>query len=238
MHANDTLVENNYFGNGHGASISSLCDDWLRNITVRNTVFNGTTSGIRIKTHPKCAGEVKEVVYENLSMTNVETVLAIDMFYEDDGDQEDVDEDPLTCRSERHLGWRKVRGAEGDKDSPCEDIDLQDFRPRSQNGTVTAAAATAATVVAKRPKARPTMSPPTGRASRASSYCNVFLVQLRAKAEADFIPHLSVKGARRSESPDTQRRIVGIAIFGLCESTNFTIPLRGVYIRSDGVYHT
>lgn len=130
MHANDTLVENNYFGNGHGASIGSLCDDWLRNITVRNTVFNGTTSGIRIKTHPKCAGEVKEVVYENLSMTNVETVLTIDMFYEDDGDQKktsmkihDVSIRNVTSVGEKYVGYLKC-----DKDSPCEDIDLQDFK--------------------------------------------------------------------------------------------------------------
>ena len=32
VHANDTLVENSYFGSGHGASIGSLCDDWLRNV--------------------------------------------------------------------------------------------------------------------------------------------------------------------------------------------------------------
>lgn len=29
VHANDTLVENCVFGNGHGASIGSLCNDYL-----------------------------------------------------------------------------------------------------------------------------------------------------------------------------------------------------------------
>ena len=37
-HANDTLVEDSYFGSGHGASIGSLCDSYIRNFTVRNSV--------------------------------------------------------------------------------------------------------------------------------------------------------------------------------------------------------
>ena len=56
LHANHTLVEDSYFGTGHGASVGSCCDVWLHNLTVRNVVFNGTTAGMRIKTHPKCAG--------------------------------------------------------------------------------------------------------------------------------------------------------------------------------------
>jgi polygalacturonase len=34
-HADNTLVENCHFGTGHGASIGSLCGDWLTNITFR-----------------------------------------------------------------------------------------------------------------------------------------------------------------------------------------------------------
>lgn len=42
MHDNDTLVEDNVFGTGHGASIGSLGGAInLRNITVRRTSFNG-----------------------------------------------------------------------------------------------------------------------------------------------------------------------------------------------------
>ena len=50
-HANNTLIENCQFGNGHGASIGSLCNNWLTNITFRNIEFNGTTTGCRIKVH-------------------------------------------------------------------------------------------------------------------------------------------------------------------------------------------
>ena len=60
-HANHTLVENSVFGAGHGASIGSLCNDWLTNITFRNISFNGTTAGARIKSHPGCSGKVWNV---------------------------------------------------------------------------------------------------------------------------------------------------------------------------------
>ena len=53
-HANNTLVENCRFGTGHGASIGSLCDVWLTNITFRNISFDGTTSGAKIKVHDGC----------------------------------------------------------------------------------------------------------------------------------------------------------------------------------------
>jgi hypothetical protein len=41
VHANGTLVEDSYFGSGHGASIGSLCDDWITNVTFRNISFHG-----------------------------------------------------------------------------------------------------------------------------------------------------------------------------------------------------
>jgi len=84
-HANDTLVENCYFGKGHGASIGSVCNGWIHNNTFRNIVFNGTTNGVRIKTHPKCDGHVWDVTYENLTMHGVKTPIDINMFYTGNG---------------------------------------------------------------------------------------------------------------------------------------------------------
>ena len=84
-HANHTLVEDSYFGTGHGASIGSLCGDWLHNITFRNITFDGTTCGARIKSHPKCAGHVWDVTYENLTMRGVGQAVDLTQFYEGDG---------------------------------------------------------------------------------------------------------------------------------------------------------
>jgi hypothetical protein len=81
-HANDTIVEDSYFGTGHGASIGSLCDVWLRNITFRNISFHGTTAGARIKSRPKCGGRVWDVTYEALTMRGVETPIDLTQFYD------------------------------------------------------------------------------------------------------------------------------------------------------------
>ena len=85
MHANNTLVEDSYFGTGHGASIGSLCNDWLTNITVRNVTFRGTTAGARIKSHPNCSGRVWNVTYENLTMHDVDQAIVLTQFYFGDG---------------------------------------------------------------------------------------------------------------------------------------------------------
>eukprot|EP00041_Stephanoeca_diplocostata_P017903 m.369530 g.369530 ORF g.369530 m.369530 type:complete len:413 (+) comp20851_c0_seq8:167-1405(+) len=82
MHANNTIVENSYFGSGHGASIGSLCDDWLTNITVRNITFHGTTAGARIKSHPGCSGRVWNVIYDGLTMDRVMTPIVLNQFYD------------------------------------------------------------------------------------------------------------------------------------------------------------
>ena len=84
-HANDTLVEDSYFGTGHGASIGSLCNSWLRNITFRNISFRGTTAGCRIKSHPGCAGHVWDVTYEGLTMEDVTDPITVTQYYDGPG---------------------------------------------------------------------------------------------------------------------------------------------------------
>ena len=128
---NNTLVENCYFGTGHGASIGSLCGAWLHNITFRNIVFDGTTAGSRIKTHPKCAGTVTDVTYENLVMKDVKTPIEISMFYDGDGPL------PKTTMQIHYITYRNITatgsGADTsvsfdcDPESPCHSIALQDI---------------------------------------------------------------------------------------------------------------
>jgi hypothetical protein len=80
-HANHTLVEDSYFGSGHGASIGSLCNSFITNFTVRNVSFVGTTAAARIKSHPGCGGHVWDVTYEDLTLHNVATAIQLNQFY-------------------------------------------------------------------------------------------------------------------------------------------------------------
>ena len=87
IHNSHVLVSNCYFGNGHGASIGSLGGDiTLQNITVRDTVFDGTVAGARIKIDStKTSGFLKDIFYTNLTMTNVGETISLCFFYDVDG---------------------------------------------------------------------------------------------------------------------------------------------------------
>jgi len=81
-HANHSLVEDSYFGTGHGASIGSLGSGrYLHNITFRNITFHGTTAGCRIKSHAGASGRVWDVHYQNLTMYDVQTAIDLTQFY-------------------------------------------------------------------------------------------------------------------------------------------------------------
>ena len=78
VHANHTLVEDSYFGTGHGASIGSMCDESITNLTVRNMTFVGTTSGCKIKAHPQCHGHVWDIKYYDIVMHGVQLPINLD----------------------------------------------------------------------------------------------------------------------------------------------------------------
>lgn len=59
------------FKHGHGVSIGSGTTGGVKNITVSGCTFNGTTNGIRIQSNRTVGGEVANVRYSNLTMTNV-----------------------------------------------------------------------------------------------------------------------------------------------------------------------
>ncbi|XP_051118127.1 polygalacturonase-like [Andrographis paniculata] len=73
-------------GPGHGVSIGSL--GWtqneagVKNVTVKAVTFTGTTNGLRIKTWARPSnGFVKDIVYQHVTMANVENPIIIDQNY-------------------------------------------------------------------------------------------------------------------------------------------------------------
>lgn len=82
MHANHTLVERMVFGTGHGASIGSLGDGtYLTNITVRDSSVTGSVQPIRIKADPDSSGFLRDVLYENISVSGCDTTVVLMMNY-------------------------------------------------------------------------------------------------------------------------------------------------------------
>jgi polygalacturonase len=75
------MVLNCTFLHGHGISIGSGTANGLENLTVSNCTFNGTDSGIRIKTSRGNGGLLQNVAYENITMTNVGNPININDYY-------------------------------------------------------------------------------------------------------------------------------------------------------------
>jgi len=67
----DILITNCVFGYGHGVSIGSFTSGGVSNLTVLNCSFTNTDQGIRIKSDRDRGGVVQNLLYANLTMTNV-----------------------------------------------------------------------------------------------------------------------------------------------------------------------
>jgi polygalacturonase len=74
-------VERCTFLNGHGMSIGSETLGGVKKLTVTNCTFNGTTSGIRIKSARGRGGVVEHLVYSDITMTNVDYPIYLTSYY-------------------------------------------------------------------------------------------------------------------------------------------------------------
>ena len=77
----DITVTDCTFLHGHGMSIGSETSGGVKNLVVKNCTFNGTTSGIRIKSARDRGGLVENLVYRDITMTNVEIPINITCYY-------------------------------------------------------------------------------------------------------------------------------------------------------------
>jgi polygalacturonase len=77
----DILVSNCTCLHGHGISIGSETSGGVSNFTVVHCTFDGTVSGIRIKTNREKGGRVENILYSDLSMNNVKRPIDIACYY-------------------------------------------------------------------------------------------------------------------------------------------------------------
>jgi polygalacturonase len=78
----DVLVTDCTFLHGHGCSVGSGTASGLRNLIVRRCTFDGTETGVRLKSARGRGGLVENVVYEDLTMKNVGVAISISNFYD------------------------------------------------------------------------------------------------------------------------------------------------------------
>ena len=77
---------NNWFGDGHGASIGSFTTSGVSNvlfdhITIAANAANGNQNGIRIKSDVSRGGLVQNVTYSNICMKDVRNAIVLNPFY-------------------------------------------------------------------------------------------------------------------------------------------------------------
>lgn len=80
--ASDMTFLNNNFGAGHGLSIGSETVSGVYNIDINGLVMKGTDNGLRIKSDKKSSGEVANIRYNNVNMSNVKNAIVMDTIYE------------------------------------------------------------------------------------------------------------------------------------------------------------
>lgn len=69
------------FGYGHGLSIGSFTSGGIRDLTVLDCTFDGTTAGIRLKSNVGRGGLVENLLYENIRMRHVRWPIFISSYY-------------------------------------------------------------------------------------------------------------------------------------------------------------
>jgi polygalacturonase len=77
----DFVVSDCVFLRGHGMSIGSETTGGVSNLLVTHCAFDGTTSGIRLKTSRDRGGTLENLIYRDITMTNVQIPVNIACYY-------------------------------------------------------------------------------------------------------------------------------------------------------------
>jgi polygalacturonase len=101
-------IQNCSFGTGHGCSIGSYTTYGLSFVYVNNCTFDGTTSGIRMKSEQGRGGTVQYIYYTGLTMTDVANPIWIDSLYPDDPDPSNPTTDPTGSVTSTTPIWKHI----------------------------------------------------------------------------------------------------------------------------------
>jgi polygalacturonase len=96
--SSDIIISHCTFLHGHGCSIGSLTVGGVDSMLVDSCTFNGTDNGIRIKSARGSGGNVRNLTYTNLTMTNVRYPIYLSEYYPKIPAQSDTAQ-PITASS-------------------------------------------------------------------------------------------------------------------------------------------
>ncbi|XAR63450.1 Polygalacturonase [Bertholletia excelsa] len=124
-------------GPGHGISIGSLgkhnSRDLVSNVNVNGVRFSGTTNGVRIKTWQGGSGYAKDIVFQNIAMTNVKNPIIVDQNYCDQNKPCNTQWSAVQVENVRYIN---IKGSSASEEAitfdcsgsfPCKEITLQDI---------------------------------------------------------------------------------------------------------------
>jgi polygalacturonase len=145
----DILVTDCAFFHGHGCSIGSWTKGSVRNFTVRRCTFDGTATGIRLKSARDRGGLVENLLYTDITMKNVGRAISLNSHYEGTTtDATDIHQhiapEPVTATTPqwRNVVIRNVTAAatleagiiQGLPEMPAEAITLENVRIAAPTG--------------------------------------------------------------------------------------------------------
>ena len=135
-------VERCKFLKGHGMSIGSETLGGVRNLVVTNCTFDGTTSGIRIKSARGKGGLVEHLIYTDITMTNVDYPIYLTSYYpkvpSEDAAQPVAADSPvyrnIVIRNLTAHGTRAAGMIVGLPELPIENVTLENVRVTAPTG--------------------------------------------------------------------------------------------------------
>jgi polygalacturonase len=100
------LVTDCTFKHGHGMSIGGQTPGGLHNLVVRNCTFDGADAGIRLKAARGGGGEVDDLHYHDIKMTNTKIAIDISSYYPKP--PKNVDQDPAQPAGDTTPNWHDI----------------------------------------------------------------------------------------------------------------------------------
>ena len=103
------LITDCTFNHGHGMSIGGQTPGGLKHLIVRNSTFDSTDSGIRMKSPLGQGGLVEDCLYENLTMKNVTWPISISSYYSEGTAPRDLTQATTEAVTNGTPIWRNIR---------------------------------------------------------------------------------------------------------------------------------